>query len=50
MTARPGGRLPGVLSSLRTQETPMMQDVWDHIIGIAIGGILFYGPFLLFLD
>jgi len=28
----------------------MMRDVWDHIIGIAIGGILFYGPFLLFLD
>jgi len=27
-----------------------MQDVWDHVIGIAIGGILFYGPFLLFLD
>jgi len=27
-----------------------MRDVWDHIIGIAIGGILFYGPFLLFLD
>jgi len=28
----------------------MMRDVWDHIIGIAIGGIIFYGPFLLFLD
>jgi hypothetical protein len=27
-----------------------MRDVVDHIIGIAIGGILFYGPFLLFLD
>jgi len=27
----------------------MMQDVWDHVIGIAIGGILFYGPFWLFL-
>jgi len=26
-----------------------MQDVWDHVIGIAIGGILFYGPFWLFL-
>ncbi len=38
------------LSSLCTQETPMMRDVVDHIIGIAIGGILFYGPFLLFLD
>ena len=28
----------------------IMRDVWDHIIGIAIGGLLFYGPFLLFLD
>jgi hypothetical protein len=26
-----------------------MRDVVDHIIGIAIGGILFYGPFWLFL-